>query len=136
MGKIEWTDRSDWNPIRGCTRVSPGCGGPGTQGGCYAEGMAARFSKPGQWGHGFAEMRNGAPRWAGQVELQKDRVALPLSWRKPARVFVSSTSDVFHEALPDKAIDKLFAVMALCPHLTFQVLTKRPERMRQWSLRN
>ena len=84
MGKIEWTDRSDWNPIRGCTRVSPGCGGPGTQGGCYAEGMAARFSKPGQWGHGFAEMRNGAPRWAGKVELQKDRVALPLSWRKPA----------------------------------------------------
>lgn len=130
--KIEWTDRSDWNPIRGCTRVSPGCGGPGRHGGCYAEGMAARFSDPGQWGHGFAEMRNHEPRWTGKVELQEDRVALPLSWRKPARVFVSSTSDVFHEALLDGTIDKLFAVMAMCPHLTFQVLTKRPERMREY----
>lgn len=132
ISKIEWTDRSDWNPIRGCTRVSPGCGGPGKQGGCYAEGMASRFSKPGQWGHGFAEMRNHEPRWTGKVELQEDRVALPLSWRQRARVFVSSTSDVFHEALPDTAIDKLFAVMALCPQHTFQVLTKRPERMLEY----
>jgi protein gp37 len=66
MSKIEWTDRSDWNPIRGCTRVSPGCGGPGEHGGCYAEGMAARFSKPGMWGHGYAEMKSGKPRWTGK----------------------------------------------------------------------
>ena len=130
--KIEWTDRSDWNPVRGCTRVSPGCGGPGEQGGCYAEGMAARFSKPSMWGHGFAEMQDGKPRWTGKVELQEDRLRMPLSWRKPAKVFPNSTSDFFHEALPDGDIDKLFAVMALCPHLTFQIPTKRAERMRQW----
>ncbi|HEY1630840.1 MAG TPA: phage Gp37/Gp68 family protein [Rhizomicrobium sp.] len=130
--KIEWTDRSDWNPVRGCTRVSPGCGGPGDHGGCYAEGMAARFSKPGQWGHGFAEMKSGRPRWTGKVAVAEDRVTLPLRWRKPAKVFVSSTSDVFHEALRDEAIDRIFAVMALCPHLTFQILTKRPDRMRDY----
>lgn len=130
--KIEWTDRSDWNPVRGCTRVSPGCGGPGPHGGCYAEALAARFSKPGQWGHGFAEMQGGKPRWTGKVELIEDRLTLPLRWRKPAKVFVSSTSDIFHESLPDEAIDRIFAVMALAPHLTFQVLTKRSWRMRKY----
>lgn len=132
--KIEWTDRSDWNPVRGCTRVSPGCGGPGPNGGCYAEALAARFSKPGLWGHGFAEMQDGKPRWTGKVEFQEDRVTLPLRWRKPAKIFVSSTSDIFHEALPDEAIDKIFAVMALATHHTFQVLTKRPARMRDYLL--
>lgn len=132
--KIEWTDRSDWNPIRGCTRVSPGCGGPGEHGGCYAEAMAARFSLPGMWGHGYAEMANGKPRWTGKVELQADRLTLPLSWKKPAKVFASSTSDFFHEQMTDDDIDKLFAVMALTPHLTYQVLTKRPERMRDYML--
>jgi protein gp37 len=156
--KIEWTDRSDWNPIRGCTRVSPGCGGPGPHGGCYAEAMAARFSLSAaelearwradpknagkappvfkdQWGHGIAEMKDGKPRWTGMVEIQEDRITLPLKWRKPAKIFVSSTSDLFHEALPDEAIDKIFAVMALCPQHTFQVLTKRAERMREYLTR-
>ena len=67
MGKtsIEWcTDV--WNPTRGCSRVSPGCGGPNRQGGCYAEVMAARFSDPGQWGHGYATMKKGDPRWTGK----------------------------------------------------------------------
>jgi protein gp37 len=153
--KIEWTDRSDWNPVRGCTRVSPGCGGPGPNGGCYAEALAARFSLSAaevearwrsdaenagkeppvfkdQWGHGFAEMQDGKPRWTGKVELQEDRLTLPLSWRKPAKIFANSTSDIFHESLPDEAIDKIFAVMALCPQHTFQVLTKRAERMRDY----
>jgi protein gp37 len=134
--KIEWTDRSDWNPVRGCTRVSPGCGGPGDNGGCYAEAMAARFSLPGMWGHGFAEMRDGKPRWTGKVEFQEDRLTLPLRWRKPAKIFVSSTSDIFHESLVDEAIHKVFAVMALCPQHTFQVLTKRAVRMRDYFLRH
>ena len=129
MSKIEWTDRSDWNPVRGCTRVSPGCGGPGKHGGCYAEALAARFSKPGQWGHGFAEMRGGKPHWTGKVQLQKDRLTLPLSWRKPAKIFVNSASDLFHESLSDEAIDRVFAVMALSPWHTYQVLTKRATRM-------
>jgi protein gp37 len=136
--KIEWTDRSDWNPVRGCTRVSPGCGGPGQHGGCYAEALAARFSgvdpktgKP-MWGHGFAEMVSGQPRWTGKVALQHDRLTIPMSWRAPARVFANSTSDFFHEMLPDADIDEISAVMALCPHLTFQVLTKRAARMRRY----
>lgn len=136
--KIEWTDRSDWNPIRGCTRVSPGCGGPGEHGGCYAEAMAARFSdpatdeKPAQWGHGFAERTSKGGRWTGKVELQEDRLLLPLKWKKPARVFAASTSDIFHESMSDEDIARIFSVMAMTPHLTFQVLTKRSARMRQW----
>jgi protein gp37 len=153
--KIEWTDRSDWNPVRGCSRVSPGCGGPGPHGGCYAEAMAARFSLSAveveanwradpknegktppifndQWGHGFAEMTGGKPRWTGKVELQEDRITLPLKWRKPAKIFALSTSDLFHENLSDADIDRVFAVMALCPQHTFQVLTKRAERMHRY----
>jgi protein gp37 len=120
--KIQWTDRSDWNPVRGCTRVSPGCGGPGPHGGCYAEVIAARFSDPGQPFHGFA--KRGPARWTGKVELIKERLTLPLRWRKPARIFVNSMFDLFHEALPDEAIDRVFAVMALCPQHVFQILTK------------
>lgn len=130
--KIEWTDRSDWNPVRGCTRVSPGCGGPGPNGGCYAEMMAARFSKPGMWGHGFAEMSGGRPRWTGKVELIEERLLIPLTWRDPARCFPNSTSDFFHEGLSDEDIDKIFAVAALTPHITYQIPTKRADRMRDY----
>ncbi len=127
---IEWTDAT-WNPIRGCTRASEGCGSA-RGGGCYAEVMAARFSEPGQWGHGFAERRNGKGRWTGRVELIESQLLLPLRWKKQLRIFVNSTSDLFHERLPDEAIDRVFAVMALCPQHRFQVLTKRAERMRQY----
>lgn len=131
--KIEWTDAT-WNPARGCSRVSEGCRN------CYAERMAARFSEPGLWGHGFAEMRErherdaivSVPRWTGHVELVESNLGIPLRWRKPRRVFVNSTSDLFHEKLSDEDIDRVFAVMARCPQHTFQVLTKRPERMRRW----
>lgn len=127
---IEWTDAT-WNPIRGCTRVSEGCRN------CYAEVMAARFSDPGQWGHGLAE-RVRLPggkidhRWTGNVQLVDTALDLPLRWRKPRRIFVNSTSDLFHEAVPHDWIDQVFAVMALAPQHTFQVLTKRPERMRAY----
>lgn len=132
--KIEWTDRSDWNPIRGCTRASAGCIN------CYAEVLAARFSKPGQWGHGFAEMVSTPTgpdhRWTGKVELVEDRLTLPLRWRQPTpgrnKVFASSTSDFFHESLTFEQIDRLFAVMALAPNWTFQLLTKRSDRMREY----
>lgn len=131
VSKIEWTNKT-WNPVRGCTRVSAGCGGPGNVGGCYAEGIAARFSGPGQPYHGFAEMRDGKPRWTGKLALIDSALLLPLHWKKPARIFVNSMSDLFHESLPDEAIDKVFAVMALCPEHTFQCLTKRPARMREY----
>lgn len=133
--KIEWTEMT-WNPTRGCSRVSDGCRN------CYAEVLAARFSETMQSGSrrkpgpmvdapfkGFAVMKNGRPQWTGRVELIESMLDAPLHWRKPRRVFVNSMSDLFHEALPDEAIDQVFAVMALCPQHTFQVLTKRPERM-------
>src|ERR1051326_1112818 len=115
---IEWTDYT-WNPVRGCSRVSEGCRN------CYAEIMAARFSDPGMWGHGFPERLQlpdgGADhRWSGRVELIESQLLKPLAWRgkkDPVRgrgarslVFVNSTSDLFHEKLSDEALDKVFAV--------------------------
>jgi protein gp37 len=141
--KIEWTD-AVWNPVRGCSRVSEGCRH------CYAERQAARFANPGQPFEGFVSVRSQVsgmryesvaaagswtePHWTGRVELIESKLAEPLSWRKPRRVFVNSMSDLFHESLPDEAIDRVFAVMALpeCNKHTFQVLTKRPERMREY----
>ena len=147
--KIEWTDET-WNPVRGCTRISEGCRN------CYAERVAGRFSQPDrvdeyvdaktgehvgispvrgpQPFHGFALITRSGPRWTGNVALIEDKLTEPLrkrSW-KGKRVFVNSMSDLFHEALPDEAIDKIFAVMALCPDVTFQVLTKRADRMRRY----
>ena len=128
MTKIQWTDRT-WNPVRGCSRVSEGCRN------CYAERMARRFSGGGFDStapfHAFADDRG----WTGRVELVESKLMEPLRWRKPSRVFVNSMSDLFHESLPDEAIDRVFAVMALAPQHTFQVLTKRPRRMLEWSTR-
>ena len=121
QSKIEWTDTT-WNPVRGCSRVSEGCRN------CYAERQTARFSEPSRSWHGF--VRDG--KWTGRVELIESKLREPLSWRKPRRVFVNSMSDLFHESLPDEAIDRVFAVMALASLHTFQVLTKRPERMRAY----
>ena len=131
--KIEWTGRSDWNPVRGCTRVSPGCGGPGPHGGCYAEGIASRFSGPGLAFEGFATKLNGKPHWTGKVEVMWDRLTDPLKWREPATIFAASMSDLFHEKLPMEEIANIYAVMVAAVHVrkhTFQVLTKRSHRMR------
>lgn len=123
--KIEWTDAT-WNPIRGCSRISPGCVN------CYAERMAARFSKSGQWGHGFARMTESGPRWTGKLSLVWDRLKEPLGWREPRRIFVNSMSDLFHEALDWSDIALVWKAMRACPKHTFQVLTKRALRMRDW----
>jgi protein gp37 len=125
---IEWTDAT-WNPVRGCSRITTGCGGPNHEGGCYAEKIAARFSDPGQPFHGFAERTPHGGRWTGKLALIEDQLTLPLRWKKPRKIFVNSMSDLFHENLSDADIDRVFAVMALCPQHTFQVLTKRAERM-------
>jgi protein gp37 len=117
---IEWTDAT-WNPVRGCTRVSEGCRN------CYAEVLAARFSDPGQSYHGLAT-RNPA-RWTGDVKVIEDAMLLPLRWKRGRRIFVNSTSDLFHEKVAFGDIDRIFAVMALAPQHTFQILTKRPDRM-------
>jgi protein gp37 len=103
--------------------------------------MAARFSKacgfpyngniPEPF-HGFATITPSGPRWTGRVEVIESKLEEPLHWRKPRNVSVNSMSDLFHEALPDEAINRVFAVMALCPQHTFQVLTKRGERLRSY----
>lgn len=137
MGKetgIEWTDAT-WNPIRGCSRVSEGCRH------CYAEKIAARFSGPGMAYEGLAEMRvigEGTDKerteahWTGKIGLVEKHLSDPLYWKKPQRIFVNSMSDLFHENVPDEWIDRIFAVMALTPEHTYQILTKRPDRMRQY----
>jgi protein gp37 len=126
---ISWTDRT-WNPTRGCGRISPGCVN------CYAERQAYRFSGPGQPYEGLVRITNGRPQWTGKIRRAEKALLEPLRWPKPARVFVDSMSDLFHEALPDEDIDCVFAVMALCPHLTFQILTKRADRMSRYMERS
>lgn len=122
---IEWTDRT-WNPLRGCSKVSEGCRN------CYAIKMAHRFSGPGQPYEGLTKPGPGGPNWTGKVMLLPDVLEHPLRWRKPQRVFVNSMSDLFHPEVPDEFIDQVFAVMALAPEHTFQILTKRPERMQEY----
>ena len=119
MTTIEWTDRT-WNPTRGCTRVSSGCEH------CYAERVARRFDRPG----GSYEGLTTSGRWNGEIRLVPEKVDDPLRWRKPSRVFVDSMSDLFHEGVPDDYIETVFHVMGLARQHQFQVLTKRPERMR------
>lgn len=122
---IAWTDQT-WNPLRGCSKVSEGCRN------CYAMSVAARFSGPGQPYEGLAHRVGGKAQWTNKIALVEEHLTDPLRWKKPRRVFVNSMSDLFHEAVPDEFIDRVFAVMALSPQHTFQVLTKRPERMRDY----
>ena len=119
---IEWTDAT-WNPITGCDRVSPGCAH------CYALDLAARLQKMGVPGY----ENDGDPKTSGPgfgLTLQPQRLDMPLRWTRPRRVFVNSMSDLFHEQVPWEYIDQVFDVMERAPQHTFQVLTKRPERMR------
>ena len=122
-GGIAWTEET-WNPLRGCSRVSEGCRN------CYAESMAARFCGAGMPYEGTINPET--KRWNGKIKLVPERLADPLRWQRPRMVFVNSMSDLFHESVPDDFIDKVFAVMALAPQHTFQVLTKRPERMLEY----
>ncbi len=132
LSSIEWTDRT-WNPVRGCSIVSPGCIH------CYAMKFAHRFSGAGKAYEGLTKQTKAGPQWTGKIRLVEDALLEPLKWRKPQRIFVNSMSDLFHEGVPDEFIDRVFAVMALCDgtrssgrHHTFQILTKRPERMRRY----
>lgn len=101
---IEWTEAT-WNPVTGCTKVSPACDN------CYAERITHRF------GGDFA-----------QVTLHEHRLEQPLRWRRPRMVFVNSMSDLFHEKVPDRFIARVFAVMHDADGHTFQILTKRHGR--------
>ncbi len=123
--KIEWCDAT-WNPIVGCTRVSEGCRN------CYAERFTHRFSGAGLHYEGLTVLSNGHPSWTGRVKFDEDALLRPLRWKKPRRIFVNSMSDLFHENVTDEQRDRIYAVMALCPQHTFVVLTKRPDRMRDY----
>jgi protein gp37 len=130
--KIQWTDMV-WNPVTGCDRTSPGCDH------CYALTQAARQqlmeraridkgiqSKPPRW------WRDGDPRTSGPgfgVACHEESLEVPLHWKRPRRIFVNSMSDLFHPEVPDEFIGRVFATMALAGNHTFQVLTKRAQRM-------
>ncbi len=119
---ISWTDKV-WNPVVGCSRVSAGCER------CYAETFAARLEAMGQARYkGLTVVGENGARWTRQVREVTEALGAPLHWRKPARVFVNSMSDLFHEGLRFEYIAAVFGVMAACPQHTFLVLTKRPER--------
>lgn len=122
---IQWTDAT-WNPLRGCTRVSKGCKN------CYAEEVAYRFSSPGQPYEGLIAIGKKGPRWNGQIRLVPGKLDEPIRWTKPRMVFVNSMSDLFHHNVPDEYIAAVFGVMAAAKAHTFQVLTKRPDRMKDW----
>ncbi len=125
---IEWTDAT-WNPIVGCDVVSPGCTN------CYAMKMAARIEamQPGSHYAGTTMPTKAGALWTGKVALAPDHILTqPLRWNKPRKIFVNSMGDLFHESVPDAWIDRVFAVMALAPQHTFQVLTKRSARMREY----
>lgn len=111
--KIEWTETT-WNPVTGCTKVSEGCKN------CYAERFSSRLQMM-----GVCHYKNGF-----QVTTHNDSLLLPFSWKKPKLIFVNSMSDLFHEDVPTNFIQEVFGIMADCPRHTFQVLTKRSQRLR------
>jgi protein gp37 len=119
---IEWTN-AVWNPVRGCSVVSPGCKN------CYAMKQARRFSGPGGAYEGLTRLTSNGPVWTGEVRFVPEMLHYPLKLRKPHRIFVNSMSDLFHEQLSDECIQKIFKVMCEVKQHTFQVLTKRPKRM-------
>ena len=123
---IEWTDAT-WNPIAGCNAVSPGCTN------CYAVRMAARLEAMGHPKYAGTTRRSGRKAvWTGRINLDPEALTLPLQWRRPRRIFVNSMSDLFHEAVPDPFIHRVFAIMSAADWHQYQVLTKRPDRMRAW----
>ncbi|PJN96670.1 phage Gp37/Gp68 family protein [Amaricoccus sp. HAR-UPW-R2A-40] len=132
---IEWTRGPDgspgatWNPITGCTLVSEGCRH------CYAAQLAATRLKNHPSRAGLARLNAaGEAKFTGEVRLNEQWLVEPLRWRRPRRIFVCAHGDLFHEGVPDEWVDRVFAVMALAPQHTFQVLTKRPERARSYML--
>lgn len=127
--KIEWTDAT-WNPITGCTLVDQGCKN------CYAAELAATRLKHHPSREGLARKNaDGVAAFTGEVRFNEQWLDQPLRWTKPRMIFVCAHGDLFHNMVPDEWIDKVFAVMALCPQHTFQVLTKRPMRAAEYLLK-
>jgi protein gp37 len=120
---IEWTDAT-WNPVAGCTVISPGCTN------CYAMRMAARLDAMGTTKYRGLTRTSGARAvWTGRARIDEASLKIPESWKRPRRIFVNSMSDLFHEDVSAAFIAKVWAVMQAAPQHTYQILTKRPERM-------
>lgn len=123
--KIEWTDAT-WNPITGCSVVSPGCTN------CYAMRLAGTRLRNHPSRAGLTRDSKAGPVWTGDVRFNEDWLIQPLNWSRRRMIFVCAHGDLFAENVPDEWIDQVFAVMALAPRHTFQVLTKRADRMRDY----
>lgn len=120
---IEWTEAT-WNPIAGCTVLSPGCSN------CYAMRMASRLAAMGQEKYmNTTRLSGGRPKWTGRVNLDRAALDAPRAWKKGRMIFVNSMSDLFHESVPTSFIKDVFAVMQQTPQHTYQLLTKRAERL-------
>lgn len=120
---IEWTDAT-WNPVAGCSIMSAGCTN------CYAMRMAARLEAMGVEKYvGLTRKSGGRAKWTGRVFLDREALAIPTAWKKPRRVFVNSMSDLFHPNVPTEFVAEVWRTMAITPQHTFQILTKRPDRM-------
>jgi protein gp37 len=121
---IEWTDVT-WNPVAGCSVATAGCTN------CYAMRMAARLEAMGVEKYGGLTRKSGDRYvWTGRVRIDPSSLAAPMSWRRPRRIFVNSMSDLFHADVPFQFIERVWSTMARTPQHTYQILTKRPERMR------
>jgi protein gp37 len=122
---IEWTDAT-WNPVAGCAVITPGCTN------CYAMRMAARLDAMGVPKYAGLTRKSGERYvWTGKVRLDEASLDIPLTWRKPRKIFVNSMSDLFHADVPAEFVARVWSVMERTPQHTYQILTKRPERMRE-----
>lgn len=120
---IEWTDAT-WNPVAGCTVLTAGCTN------CYAMRMAARLDAMGvEKYEGLTRKSGGRAIWTGKIRLDEKSLDTPRSWSRPRKIFVNSMSDLFHDDVPVEFIRRVWKVMQDTPHHTYQILTKRPERM-------
>jgi len=124
--EIEWTEAT-WNPIAGCTILSPGCTN------CYAQRLASRIQAMGSQKYEGTTRKSGSRHvWTGRVNIDEAALDAPLRWRRPLRVFVNSMSDLFQANVPDEVITGVWNVMREANWHTYQILTKRPERMRDF----
>lgn len=124
---IEWTDAT-WNPVTGCSVVSPGCTN------CYAIKLAGTRLQHHPSRAGLTRDSKAGPVWTGEVRFNEQWLLQPIEWKAPRLIFVCAHGDLFHEAVPDEVIDKVFAVMAVANHHTFQLPTKRSARMKEYLL--
>ena len=123
---ISWTDAT-LNALEGCREISAGCDH------CYAASVALRFGKPGMHYAGLAAPDgDGGAKWTGAIRMHPEKLELPLRWQRPRRIFVNSMSDLFYAPVPVGFVDRHFATFALAQRHTFQILTKRPDRMARY----